>query len=157
MEDVIAYCREFGIYVNVLGLPLNEHQRLATETGGRWHAIPEEPQPQTAQRPKMPMPLRNRAAYLRNAQWTDVTKVGDAALLLSGNTPIDIVLFIDSSKSMDDKLPHFLKQLDILVRDLDNALIDYQMGVVRFRSRASVNIVNVFNPPQTLKEVRKIV
>ena len=157
VEDVIAYCREFGIYVNVLGLPLNEHERLAYETGGKWHAIPEEPQPQTVQRPKVPMHPRNQAASLRQAQWTDVTKVGDAALHLSGNTPIDIVLFVDSSKSMDDKLPHFLKQLDILVRDLDNAFVDYQMGVIRFRSRASVNIVNVFNPPQTLTQVRKIV
>ena len=157
VEDVIAYCREFGIYVNVLGLPLNEHERLAYETGGKWHAIPEEPQPQTVQRPKVPMHPRNQAASLRQAQWTDVTKVGDAALHLSGNTPIDIVLFVDSSKSMDDKLPHFLKQLDILVRDLDNAFVDYQMGVIRFRSHASVNIVNVFNPPQTLKQVRKIV
>lgn len=155
--DVIAYCREFGIYVNVLGLPLNEHQRLASETGGKWHVIPEEPQPQTAQRSKTPMHPRSQAWALRQAQWTDVTKVGDATLLLGSNTPVDIVLFVDSSKSMDDKLPHFLKQLDILVRDLDNALIDYQMGVVRFRSRASVNMVNVFNPPQTLKEVRKIV
>ena len=157
VEDVIAYCREFGIYVNVLGLPLNEHLRLASETGGKWHIIPEEPQPQTAQHPKVPTHPRNKAMSLRQAQWTDVTKVGNAVLQLSGNTPIDIVLFVDSSKSMGDKLPHFLKQLDILVRDLDNAFIDYQMGVVRFRSRASVNIVNVFNPPQTLKQVRKIV
>ena len=157
VEDTIAYCREFGIYVNVLGLPLNEHQRLASETGGKWHVIPEEPQPQTAQRSKVPTHPRNRAVLLRQARWTDVTKIGDAALQLSANTPIDIVLFIDSSKSMSEKLPHFLKQLDLLVRDLDNALIDYQMGVVRFRSRASVNIVNVFNPPQTLKQVRKIV
>jgi len=78
-------------------------------------------------------------------------------LQLSGNIPVDIILFVDSSKSMGDKLPHFLKQLDILARNLDNALIDYQIGVVRFRSRAAVNIVNVFNPPQTLKQVRKIV
>ena len=156
VEDVIAYCREFGIYVNVLGLPLNEHQRLAFETGGKWHVIPEEPQPHR-QRPNIAMHPRNKALSLRQAQWTDVTKVGNAALQLSGNTAIDIVLFVDSSKSMDNKLPHFLKQLDLLARDLDNALIDYQMGVVRFRSRASVNIVNVFNPPQTLKQVRKIV
>ena len=157
VDDAIAYCREFGIYVNVLGLPLNQHQRLASETGGKWHIIPEEPQPQIAQPPKVPTHPRNRAVYLRQAQWTNVTKVGDAALQFSRNTPIDIVLFVDSSKSMGEKLPHFLKQLDILVRDLDNALIDYQMGVVRFRSRASVNIVNVFNPPQTLKQIRKII
>ncbi len=157
LEDVIAYCLEFGIYVNVLGLPLDEHQRLATETGGKWHLIPEEVIPQTAQRPNRSLTPRGKAVSLRQAQWANVTKVGDIALKLSGNTPIDIVLFVDSSKSMDDKLPHFLKQLDILVRDWDNALIDYQIGVVRFRSRASVNIVNVFNPPQTLKQVRKVI
>ena len=69
---------------------------------------------------------------------------------------MDIVLFIDGSKSMEDKLPQFLQQLDFWVRDWDNALIDYQIGVVRFRSRGSVNIVNVYNSPQTLDQVRKI-
>ena len=157
LEDAIAYCLEFGIYVNVLGLPLDEHQKLASITGGKWHLIPEERIPQTAQRSNRSLTPRGKAVSLREAQWANVTKVGDTALKLSGKTPVDIVLFVDSSKSMDDKLPHFLKQLDILVRDWDNALIDYQIGVVRFRSRASVNMVNVFNPPQTLKQIRKIV
>ena len=157
VEDAIAYCREFGIYVNVLGLPLGEHQRLATETGGKWHLIPEEPRPQTVQRFNKPMHPRTRAVSLRQAKWADVTKVGDAALKFGSNIPVDIVLFVDSSKSMDDKLPHFLKQLDILVRDWDNAFVDYQIGVVRFRSRASVNMINVYNPPQTLEQIRKIV
>ena len=157
VEDAIAYCRKFGIYVNVLGLPLDEHQRLAAETRGKWHLIPEEPQPQTAQPINRPMHPRNRAVSLRQAQWSDVTKVGDAALRLGGSTPIDIILFVDGSKSMDDKLPHFLQQLEILVRDWDNAFVDYQIGVVRFRSRASVNMVNVFNPPQTLEQIQKIV
>ena len=160
VEDVIAYCREFGVYANVLGLPLDEHQKLAIATGGKWHAIPEEeqqPQRQIAQRRIVQKTPRSKAASLRQAQWADVTKVGDAALQLSGKTPVDVVLFVDSSKSMDQKLPHFLQQLNLIVRDWDNALIDYQIGVVRFRSRASVNIVNVFNPPQTLKQIRKIV
>ncbi len=157
VEDAIAYCREFGIYVNVLGLPFGEHQRLAAETGGKWHLIPEAPRPQTAQRSNKPMHPRTRAVSLRQAKWADVTKVGEAALKFGSNIPVDIVLFVDSSKSMDDKLPHFLKQLDILVRDWDNAFVDYQIGVVRFRSRASVNMINVYNPPQTLEQIRKIV
>ena len=70
---------------------------------------------------------------------------------------MDIVLFIDGSKSMEDKLPEFLQQLDLWVRDWDNALIDYQIGVVRFRKQTSLDLVNVFNPPQTLKQIRKIV
>ena len=41
VADTIAHCREFGIYVNVLGLPLDEHQLIAAETGGKWHVIPE--------------------------------------------------------------------------------------------------------------------
>ena len=157
VEDTIAYCREFGIYVNVLGLPLGEHQRLAAETGGKWHLIPDEPRPQTVQRFNKPLHPRTRAVSLRQAKWADVTKVGDTVLKFGGNIPVDIILFVDSSKSMDDKLPHFLKQLDILVRDWDNAFIDYQIGVVRFRSRASVNMINVYNPPQTLEQIRKIV
>lgn len=157
VDDVIAYCREFGIYVNVLGLPLTEHERLAYETGGKWHAIPEEPQPQVVQKPYTPGTTRNKVLSLRHAQWGDITKIGGNLLQYGSVMPVDIILFVDSSESMDGKLPHFLKQLDLLVRDLDNALIDYQMGVVRFRSRASVNIVNFFDPPQTLEQIRKIV
>ncbi len=158
VADAIAHCREFGIFVNVLGLPLDEHQLLATKTGGKWHLIPEKPRPQAAQRPNRTMSPRNKAVSLRNAQWADVsTKIGSDVLKRSAYTPLDIILFVDSSESMDDKLPNFLKQLEILVRDLDNALVDYQIGVVRFRSRASVNMINVYNPPQTLEQVRKIV
>ena len=162
VADAIAHCREFGIYVNVLGLPLDEHQILAAETGGKWHLIPEDPRsptaPNLAQRPNVSMNPRRKAVSLRNAQWTDVyTKIGSDVLKHGGYAPVDIILFVDSSESMDDKLPNFLQQLEILVRDWDNALIDYQIGVVRFRSRASVNMINVYNPPQTLKKVRKIV
>ena len=157
VEKAIAYCREFGIYVNVLGLPLDEHQSLATQTGGKWHLIPEEPRQQMPQRANRTLTTRNKAVSLRNAQWADITKVGDAALRFGGSIPIDVVLFIDSSKSMEDKLPNFLQQLDLFVRDWDNAFIDYQIGVVRFRSRASMNMINVYNPPQTLEQIRKIV
>ena len=157
VKDAIAYCREFGVYVNVLGLPIDEHQTLAVATGGKWHVIPEEQPPPVARRVNVQKTPRGKAASLRQAQWADVTKVGDAALQLSGKTPVDVVLFVDGSKSMDQKLPHFLQQLNFIVRDWDNALIDYQIGVVRFRSRASVNMVNVFNPPQTLKQIQKIV
>ena len=159
LTKAIAYCREFGIYVNVLGIPLDEHQSLATQTGGKWHLIPESPQsqPPMARRFNRTLTSRNKAVSLRKAQWADVAKVGDPVLRFGGSIPVDIVLFIDSSKSMEDKLPNFLQQLDILVRDWDNAFIDYQIGVVRFRSRASVNMINVYNPPQTLEQVRKIV
>ena len=158
----IAHCREFGIYVNVLGLPLDEHQILADKTGGKWHLIPEDPRSPTAQNlarmPNRSMNPRSQAVSLRNAQWTDVhTKIGSDVLKHGSYAPVDLILFVDSSESMDDKLPNFLQQLDILVRDWDNALIDYQIGVVRFRSRASVNMINVYNPPQTLEQVRKIV
>ena len=158
----VAHCREFGIYVNVLGLPLDEHQVLAAETGGKWHLIPEDPRsrmPQNlARRPGRSMNPRTKAVSLRNAQWTDVyTKIGSDVLKHSSYAPVDIILFVDSSESMDDKLPNFLQQLDGLVRDWDNALIDYQIGVVRFRSRASMNMINVYDPPQTLEQVRKIV
>ena len=158
----IAHCREFGIYVNILGLPLDEHQRLAAGTGGKWHLIPEDPRVQTAQnlaqRPNRSMNPRSKAVSLRNAQWTDVyTKIGSDIRKHGSYAPVDIILFVDSSESMDDKLPNFLQQLDRLVRDWDNAFIDYQIGVVRFRSRASVNMINVYNPPQTLEQVRKIV
>ncbi len=157
LQDVIEYCREFGVFVNVLGIPLDSHQKLAAETGGKWHAIPQEGQPQVVQQAPVQKAQRDKASSLRHAQWTDVKKIGANLLQHSSGMPIDIILFVDSSKSMGNKLSHFLQQLDVIIRDCDNAFIDYQIGVVRFRSRGSVNIVNVFDPPQTLKQIRKIV
>ena len=161
VDDAIAYCREFGIAVNVLGLHDDEHQQLAAETGGQWHLIPQDaPKPQSVPQPTAPRFIRSKMQTLRNAQWANVGKISGAltkhAAEQGGQTPLDVILFVDSSKSMEDKLPHFLGQLERLVREWDNAQIDYQLGVVRFRTRASVNIVNVFNPPQTLEQVRKI-
>ncbi len=40
-EDTIMLCREYGIFVNVLGIPNKQHQMLAQETEGKWHAIPQ--------------------------------------------------------------------------------------------------------------------
>lgn len=119
-----------------------EHQLLASETNGKWHPIP--------------------MVYTRQQEWQNLQKIGKIVLQNSTNTPIDIVLFIDGSKSMEEKLPHFLEQLDGWIRDWDNALIDYQIGVVRFRTHGAVNVdrdvnfVSVFNPPQTLERIHKI-
>ena len=152
LEDAIAHCREFGIYVNVLGIPLDEHFQLASETGGKWHAIPQEPGLHNAQ-----MSARSKTVSLQQAQWADITtKISSDVLQHGSNAPVDIILFVDNSKSMADILPHFSQQLDTLVRDCDNALIDYQMGVVRFRAVASENTITVYNPPQTLEQIRKI-
>ena len=156
-NETIELCREYGIYVNVLGLPNKEHRAFADETDGKWHAIPEDLEMQQRQRRNTPATAQERGRSLRKAQWQNVQKIGKKLLQNSANTSVDIVLFIDGSKSMEDKLPEFLQQLDLWIRDWDNALIDYQIGVVRFRKRTSLDFVNVFNPPQTLKQIRKIV
>ena len=158
VEDTIALCREYGIYVNVLGLGIREHQLLAQETKGKWHAIPQnQRKQQSVSRQNRVFTTQQRAQLLRKAQWQDAHRIGKQLLKYTQNTPVDIVLFIDGSKSMEDKVPDILQQLDIWVRDWDNALIDYQIGVVRFRKSSTVNSVNVFNPPQTLKQVRSII
>ena len=158
VQDSITLCREFGIYVNVLSLPGEEHKLLASETNGKWHAIPEDPKRRQAirRRSNSAQITQNRARSLRKAEWQNAQKIGKILLQNAGNTPVDIVLLIDGSKSMEDKHPQFLEQLDIWTRDWDNALIDYQMGVVRFRARGAFNIVNVYNPPQSLDQIRKI-
>ncbi len=156
LQNSIALCNEYGIYVNMLGLPIPEHKKLAEATDGKWHAIPQDPRKQQAGR-YTPQTPQDQGRSLRKAQWQDLQKIGKSVLQKSNKAPVDIVLFIDGSKSMEDKLPKFLSQLDVWVRDWDNALIDYQIGVVRFRTRTSMDIVNVFNPPQSLEQVRKIV
>ena len=158
VHDAIALCSEFGIHVNVLGLPKKEHQLLASKTKGKWHAIPEKPRKlRTAQRRSTNLTANAKAQWFRKAQWQDVQLIGKALLQNSGNSSVDIVLFIDGSKSMEDKIPQFLQQLDIWTRDWDNAHLNYQIGVVKFRKRGSVNTVNVYKPPQTLEQIHKIV
>ena len=156
-NETIDLCREYGIYVNVLGLSSKEHKAFADKTDGKWHAIPEDLEMQQRQRRNTPATAQKRGRSLRKAQWQNVQKIGKTLLKNSANRPVDIVLFIDGSKSMEDKRPEFLQQLDLWIRDWDNALIDYQIGVVRFRKRTSLDLVNVFNPPQTLEQIRKIV
>ena len=157
-RDSITLCREFGIYVNVLGIHNFEHTELAKDTEGKWHPIPaNSKKQQTARQRNTPQTVKARTRGLRKAQWQNVQSISKVLLQNSGNTPVDIVLFIDASKSMEDKLPKFLQQLDIWIRAWDNALIDYQIGVVRFRSRQAVNIVNVYNLPLTHDQVRKII
>ncbi len=40
VNDTIALCNEFGIYVNVLGISNKNHKLLAARTKGSWYAIP---------------------------------------------------------------------------------------------------------------------
>ncbi|MCE2400561.1 VWA domain-containing protein [Candidatus Poribacteria bacterium] len=157
IDDSIALCREFGIYVNVLGLPNENHRLLASATNGKWHAIPKDPKKRQVQRRNKSLTEKVKTQLLRKTHWRNVQKISKTLLRNSGNTPVDVVLFIDGSKSMEDKLPQFLQQLNVWVLDWEKALIDYQIGVVRFRTRASVDIVNVFNPPQSLDQIHKIV
>ncbi|MYF55502.1 VWA domain-containing protein [Candidatus Poribacteria bacterium] len=158
IEDAIALCREFGIYVNVLGIPNKGHQLIAQETDGKWHAIPQNPKQQKlSSRQQRTLTAMQAARLLRNAKWQDAHQIGRQLLKYTQNAPVDVLLFIDGSKSMEEKVPDILDQLDIWMRDWDNALIDYQIGVVRFRKSVNLNRVNVFNPPQTLQQIRKIV
>ena len=158
-DTVIALCREFDIHVNVLGLNNADHKKLADETEGHWHVIPEDPLDRSGNSRRVRLRnSRHHLRSLRNAKWADVTEVGKISLQdLAGNT-LDVILFIDGSRSMEDKLPKFLTQLEIMIRDWDNALIDYRIGVVRFRAGlGEVNYVNVYQPPQTMASIRKIV
>ncbi len=138
--SIIKLCQRNELFVNVLGLPVPEHKQLASETGGSWHAVPEDP-----------MQQRQPTARAVNAQ-----TIGDIILADGANIPVDVILFIDSSKSMEDKVPYITQQIDLWIRNWENANIDYRIGVVRFRAKQSVNIVNVFKPPQTQEQIHKI-
>lgn len=142
VHDTIRLCKRSNIYAHVLGLRSQEHQYLASETGGTWHAIPQDTIVQ-----KPPTPISN--------PYTSQT-ISKAILKDAVNMPVDIILFIDSSKSMENKKPQLTQRIDLWLRDWDNALIDYRVGVVRFRASGGINMVNVFNPPQTQKQLHKI-
>ena len=139
VDTIIKRCQVNELYVNVLGENLPEHKQLAEETGGTWHAVPKDPMPQTAQPP--PATPKTIGDFIRN----DAT-----------NMPVDIILFIDGSKSMESNTAYVKEQIDLWIRDWDNAMIDYRIGVVRFRAKLSVNMINVFKPPQTQEQIHKI-
>ncbi len=142
VDTIIKRCQKNELYVNVLGNDIPEHIRLANKTGGSWHAVPQNPMPQRIQTAQTPVATpQTIGSFIRN----DAT-----------NMPVDIILFIDGSKSMENKTAYVKEQVDLWIRDWDNAMIDYRIGVVRFRAKQSVNMVNVFKTPQTQEQIHKI-
>ena len=157
VRGTVDLCREFGIFVNVLGLPDDKHQLIAIRTDGKWHAIPENEKKRPVSQQYTPHTDKGKTQFMRAAKWSELQRIGKSVLAKSESSPVDIVLFIDGSNSMEDKVSALLTQIEFWYRNWDNSLIDYQVGVVRFRMRGSVNMVNVYNPPQTLEQTRKII
>lgn len=137
----INACRRQEVFVNVLGLNIGEHKKLATQTGGTWHEIPQDPIPQNRQ--------------TANRTQTPLT-IGETITRDAANLPIDIVFFIDGSKSMSDDVTYLKDTIDVWIRDWDNARIDYRLGAVRFYASGNINRVNVFNAPQTQQQIHAI-
>ena len=123
----------------MLGDNLPEHKQLAEETGGTWHAVPQD----------------KKRTFTSRIQTNPLT-IGNTILADAANMPVDVIMFIDSSKSMENKTTYITQQIDLWIRNWDNARIDYRLGVVRFRIKQSLNIVNVFKPPQTQKQIHSI-
>ena len=142
VASIIQLCQRNELAVHVLGLPIPEHQRIASETGGSYHAVPQNPMQQGIQA----APSRAVGAQA----------IGDLILADGANLPVDVIFFIDASKSMTDKVPYITQQIDLWIRNWDHAIIDYRIGVVRFRAEQSVNMVTVFKPPQTQAQIHKI-
>ncbi len=157
VRGTIDLCREFGIHVNVLGLPDDKHQLLSIKTDGRWHEIPENRKQGQRGIQTTPSNEKAKSHYLKMTQWTELNKIGRLVLAKAESSPVDVILFVDGSNSMEDKTSPFLTQMELWFRDWDNALLDYQVGVVRFRMRGSVNMINVYHPPQSLEQTRKII
>ena len=57
---------------------------------------------------------------------------------------------------MSDDMTYLKDNIDLWIRDWDNALIDYRLGAVRFYASGNINRVNVFNPPQTQEQIHAI-
>lgn len=77
-SSVIARCQSNQIHVNVLGVNNQDHKRLARETGGTWHAVPQDTIAQ-----KTPTPISNPYT----TQTISKTILQDAASM-----PIDVIL-----------------------------------------------------------------
>ena len=144
VNAVISVCRRNELYVNVLGNNTAEHRELATQTGGTWHAIPQDPI------------IQPKANPPKQVGWGAAQQIGNAILSDATNQPVDVILFLDGSQSMKDKILDLSQQINLWVRNWDNALIDYRLGVVRFYRSGNTNRINVFKPPQTQADLHKI-
>lgn len=142
VETIIQLCQRNELLVHVLGLAIPEHQKIAQATGGSWHEVPQDP---LQQRTSTPQP---RAV--------DAQQIGNVILADGANIPVDIILFIDGSKSMADKGQYITQQIDLWIRNWDHAIIEYRIGVVRFRASGNINRINVFKPPQTKAQIHNI-
>ena len=143
VDTIIQLCQRNELIVHVLGLTMPDHQKIAKATGGSWHAVPQDPNvnPKVTTSSQLP---------------TNPLTIGNAILADAANIPVDVILFIDSSKSMEDKVTYIKDQIDMWIRNWDNAIIEYRIGVVRFRAKQSVNTVNVYKPSQTQEEIHSI-
>ena len=155
--DTIRLCKRSNIYAHVLGNDIPNHKLLAAQTGGTWHAVPQDPRQQswqTAQIRTAPPRIITPPRIISNFILKDARNIPNPAH--SHRVRLDIILFIDGSKSMESKTAYIKEQIDLWIRDWDNANINYRLGVVRFRAKQGVNIVNVFKPPQTQKQIHSI-
>ena len=96
VDTVIRFCQQNKVSVNVLGENIDEHKRLAEATSGTWHAIPRNPIRQQSISTQQPKDI---------GQWI----VHSAANV---PTETDIILFIDTSQSMKEKIPYVTQQID---------------------------------------------
>lgn len=141
VDSIIQLCQTNELIVHVLGENMLEHKKLAAKTSGSWHAVP----------------LNTRQPNnIAPSQSAGTQNIGDFILTDATNIPVDIFLFIDSSKSMENRVVYLTEQIDLWIRNWDHALIDYRIGVVRFRAQQGLCIVNVFKPPQTQAQLHKI-
>ena len=148
VQTVIELCKRKKLLVNVLGLDMPDQKQLAIQTGGTWQAVP-------GIRVNNPTSQTKRIAQIAQSA-VNAQTIGTIIIADGANNPVDIILFIDSSKSMEDKVFYIKEQIDLWIHNWENANIDYRIGVVRFRAKQSVNMVNVFKPPQTQKKIHSI-
>ena len=80
------------------------------ETDGRWHEIPQNKKKGQVGQQTTPSNEKAKAQYLKVTQWTELNKIGKSVLAKAESSPVDIILFVDGSSSMEGKIGPFLTQ-----------------------------------------------
>lgn len=159
VEHAITASKEFDIITYVMGIDIPDHHRLADETDGRWHQIPQSNRPPSTSRGQYARrnSRRQTARTLRSATWQGLNRIRQDTLQPIANNKLDVLWIVDVSRSMEDKLPPLLGQIGEFFRAWDHALLDYQVAMVRFRSGAgSFDHLNFYAAPQSLDDCGKI-
>ena len=145
---ILDWCKQDKIRINIIGISEEIQIQLTDLSDGKWYAIDK------YQRRVSRVPVVDKSALKINGIFRRIAQ----HITETVKQPADIVFVYDSSLSMDDEVSEICTGLDTLVRILDDEVLDYRFGIIRFwaRSGGGESSVTITRPPLSAEQVKKL-